>query len=119
MVRLVLAAGAAMLVATPAAAMDVATFIARANALKAKGPMALFSSDLKLLRAEGQAAGQRSRAENARARAAGKPLYCNPPGTTLGQNEVLDGLNRIPAAERKMSLEDGLIRVARAKWPCR
>ena len=49
------------LLAAPALAaggdMSVATFLAKADALKAKGPMALFSPDIKVLQQEGQAAG--------------------------------------------------------------
>ena len=55
-----LGCGVALLTGTAAAAagdMSVATFLAKADALKAKGPLALLSSDIKLLQGEGQAAG--------------------------------------------------------------
>ena len=108
-------------VATPAAAMDVATFLAKANALKAKGPMALFSSDLKLLKREGEAVGAQLRADRKARAAVGKPpLYCPPEGAArMGSTEVVDGLAAIPPAERGMSLKDGFVRVLQRKYPCR
>ena len=52
----------ALLAATPALAapgdISVASFLAKADALRAKGAMALFSSDYKLLQSEGKAAGK-------------------------------------------------------------
>jgi hypothetical protein len=52
---------AALLVAAPVAAapgdMSVSTFLAKADALKTKGILALGSSDIKLLQSEGKAAG--------------------------------------------------------------
>ena len=36
-------------VAAPAAAMPVSTFLAKAEALKKKGPLAIFSNDVKVL----------------------------------------------------------------------
>ena len=37
-------------IAAPASAMTVAEFMGKVNALKAKGPMALFSSDIGVLK---------------------------------------------------------------------
>jgi len=60
--RAVLALAASLALAVPALAapgdMSAATFLAKADALKAKGIGALGSPDIKLLRAEGQAAGE-------------------------------------------------------------
>lgn len=42
---------AAVTLSAPAAAMDVATFIAKGEALKARGVMAMFSKDLKMVQA--------------------------------------------------------------------
>ena len=59
---------AALLLASATAAnaatgdMSVATFLAKVDALKAKGPMALFSSDIGLLKNEAYAAGRAYRA---------------------------------------------------------
>ena len=45
--------------------MDVATFLAKADGLKAKGMAALFSSDLKLVKAEMASATKQLQAEKA------------------------------------------------------
>jgi hypothetical protein len=82
----------ALTLAVPALAaggeMSVATFLAKADALKARGIMALGSSDIGLLRAEGQAAGEayRARLESERAspaspvRARPREPRCSPTG---------------------------------------
>jgi cytochrome c553 len=99
--------------------MNVATFLAKADALRAKGPAALFSSDVGLLRAEGTAAGEAYRARLARERAAGKPSSCPPKGTKVGQNELLAHLRAYPAGTRpsvtmKQAMADYFIK----KYPC-
>lgn len=68
------------LLATPTAlpAMPVSEFLAKAEALKAKGAMALFSSDVKLLKKEMEPIILAYEADNAAARKAGKPLSCPP-----------------------------------------
>ena len=40
--------------------MNLAVFVAKAEALQAQGPLALFSPDLEVLKAEGKAAGNRT-----------------------------------------------------------
>ena len=47
--------------AASAQTMNAETFFQRASALQRKGPLALFSSDVSQLMAEGKAAGQKSR----------------------------------------------------------
>ena len=118
------AAAAATLLAVPALAntgdMSVATFLAKADALKAKGLMALGSSDIKLLRAAGQAAGQAYGARLQAERAAGKPSSCPPNGARPGSNEVLAHLRTYPEGRRsaitmKTAMADYFIK----KYPCR
>lgn len=100
-VFIVMAAGIA---ATPALAndgnMSVATFLAKADALRAKGPLALMSSDYKLLKAEGTAAGQAYGARLRQERAAGRPSSCPPQGARPGSNQVLAHLRTYPVAAR-------------------
>lgn len=120
--RIGAALAAAVLLASPAvAAMDVATFLAKADALKAKGPLALFSGDLKRLKAEMAAAGQQLKAEKAARDKAGlPPRSCPPKGAKMDANAFLDEMRKIPAAEqRTMQLKDGLLWVGRRKYPCR
>lgn len=78
---------AGVLLPVVAQAMTVETFLAKAKALQAKGPFALASSDLSLLRAEVKDAGAAYRAQIEADRLAGKrPRACPPPvGQAQGQ----------------------------------
>lgn len=114
----------AVLIAAPAAAtngeMSVATFLSKADALKAKGLMAFGSPDIKLLRAEGQAAGMAYGARLQQERAAGKPSSCPPKGARPSSSDVLDHLRTYPAAKRsgltmKAAMADYFIKT----YPCR
>lgn len=103
----------------PAAAMDVATFIAKGEALKAKGMLAMFSSDLKDIRAEAKEAARLYQLDKeARAKAGLPPNSCPPPGAKLGSMEFFDELKKIPVAERGMPMKDGMAWVSRRKFPC-
>ena len=116
------AAALAFAPATPAAAagMDVATFLTKATALKAKGPMALFSSDLGLLKREAAVAtAQISAEKKARAAAHQPPLYCAAEKERMSADEMIAGLSTIPPAERGMSLKDGFTRVIIKRYPCK
>ena len=114
----------AALIAAPALAtngeMSVATFLAKADALRAKGLMALGSSDIKLLREEGQAAGMAYGVRLQQERAAGKPSSCPPKGVRPSSNEVLSHLRTYPPAKRpstsmKTAMADYFIKT----YPCR
>ena len=108
-------------IAAPASAMSVADFMAKVNGLKAKGPMALFSSDIGLLKREGTAAGQSIRADQDAAEAAGRPApTCIPKGSKLGQGEVLAYFGKIPTAQaQRLTVKQGMIGLSRQKWPCK
>lgn len=115
---------AAFALATPAFAaggdMSVATFLAKADALKAKGAMALFSSDIGVLKSEGQAAGQAYRERLARERAAGRPSSCPPKGATVNSDQLLSHLRTYPEGKRpavsmKTAMADFFIKT----YPCR
>ena len=77
--------GALLLLASaPATAapgdMSAATFLAKVDALKAKGMMAMMSSDIAMLRDEASAAGRAYRAKLASDKVAGRaPGSCPPP----------------------------------------
>ena len=118
--RILIAGLAAALLATPAtAAMTVGTFLTKANALKAQGPMALMSPDFALLRSEAQAATAALKAERAQRKARGlKPIACVPEGQSIGINEMLDGLAALSPAEKKLPLKDGYARVIAKRFPC-
>jgi hypothetical protein len=76
---LIIAAGAFSVLATPVMAQNmlVSTFLAKADALKAKGPLALFSSDIGVLKKEVEAAAVSYRSDRKAAQAAGqRPEVC-------------------------------------------
>jgi hypothetical protein len=115
----------ALLVVAPVTAlnaMTVATFLQKADALKKKGPLALFSGDLKLLKGEAQKAGEALRVERLAAVKAGqRPAYC--PTQTQGSldaEELLTHFRSIPPADRsRMQVKDGLRTLMARKFPCR
>jgi len=107
--------------AASAQTMNAETFFQRASALQRKGPLALFSSDVSQLMAEGKAAGQKSREQRQAAIAAGeKPRFCPPPGKVgIGSNEFMQRLGAIPAAQRRtIDMTEATTRILAAKFPC-
>ena len=118
-----LAALASLIIPAAAAAqsMNAETFHRKATALKAKGPLALFSGDLKLLTNEAKGAGQRNRELRLAAGKAGhKPRYCPPEGPqAMGNSEFMARLGAIPAADRaRIDMTEAMARVLAAKFPC-
>ena len=100
--------------------MDVATFLLRAEKLQKKGPLALFTSEYRLLTREAEGAGDQLKAENAVLVKAGKPTPdCPPKKGSLSSSELLNGFRAIPAADRpRMSVKDGMRIYLATKWPC-
>lgn len=128
MKRMVLGAFVSLVLAGPAMAgpvmaapgdMNVATFLAKADALRARGAMALFSADFKLLKGEGMAAGEAYRTRLGAERAAGKPSSCPPKGAKLSSDKLLGHLRSYPEPSRartsmKQAMADYFIRT----YPC-
>ena len=113
-----------LLAATPALAapgdINVASFLAKADALRAKGAMALFSSDYKLLQSEGKAAGKAYRLRLNDERAAGKPSSCPPQPAPVNSNTLLAHLRTYPAEHRgHTSLKTAMADLFIKTWPCR
>ena len=107
------------LAASPAAAMPVSTFLAKAEALQKKGAMALFSSDIGVLKKEVQASGSQIRAERLAAVKAGrKPDFCPPDKASMGSDELLNHLRAIPAAQRAMPFKTAYKGFLIKKFPC-
>ncbi len=116
---------ALMLAALPAAApaqnMNAETFHQRAQALKKKGAMAIFSrGEIKALTSEGQAAAKKAREQRlATLRAGGKPRSCSPEGSRMGSDEFMTRLAAIPQAERaRIDMTEATIRILASKYPC-
>ena len=100
--------------------MSVAVFLAKAEALQAKGPLALFSSDLELLKAEGKAGGEAYRARLKSERAAGRPSSCPPEGVKINSDELLAFLRTYPAGVRgRVNMRQGVADYFIRKYPCR
>ena len=113
---------AALLVPAAASAMPVSTFIAKAEALKAKGPLALFSGDLKLLSSEVKADSVALRGENLAADKAGRrKAYCTPKaGVALSQNDIMAAMQAVPPPQRASTpTKDAMRTYLARRFPCR
>ena len=115
-----------LLLAVPAAAsaqsMNAELFYKKAVALKANGPMALLSRDLKLVVNEGKAAGLQARATRLAAVKAGQvPRYCPPAAAQrMGPEEYMTELGEIPAPQRtRITMTEATTRILARKFPCR
>lgn len=107
--------------AVNAQSMNAEAFYKKALALKAKGPMALMSRELKPVVNEAKAAGLKARANRLAASAAGRnPRYCPPKGSKrLGTDEFMSGMAAIPAAERaRIDMTEAMTRILVRKHPC-
>ncbi|MFM5907103.1 MAG: hypothetical protein ACKOPO_05905 [Novosphingobium sp.] len=124
MKRITIGLGAALALAVPAQAapgdMSVATFLTKAEALKAKGMAAMFSSDVKLLMGEGKAAAAAYRARLEVERKAGRPSSCPPAKASVGTEELLSHLRSYPAATRPgVPMHRAFGDFFARKYPCR
>ena len=108
--------------AAPASAMTVDLFLAKADKLKAKGPLTLFSSDIKLLTNQIKADAGSLREERLAAKAAGKAQAFCPPeaGAKLTDKDVLQAMEAVPAAQRSRTTTRTALRAFMARrYPCR
>lgn len=108
------------LAAALAQSMPVSTFLAKADALQKKGPLALMSRDLGLLKREVGAAGTSLRDERLALIAAGrKPAYCPPAKSSLNSDELLAVMRTIPAEGRpRTDVRAALKALMVRKYPC-
>ena len=106
--------------AARAQSMPVSTFLAKADALQSKGPLALMSSDLGLLKREVRAAGKSLRDERLALVAAGrKPAYCPPAKSSMNSDELLAAMRAISPAERpRTDVRSALKLLMIKKYPC-
>jgi hypothetical protein len=120
--RLFLAAGGLMLVAVPAQAMSVAEFLAKVNALKAKGAMAMFSSDIGVLKQEIEGASTAYRGDLAAQATAGKkPSSCPPPKgqAKMRSDDLIAAFEKIPPAQRSISVKAAFAAIMTQRFPCK
>ncbi len=107
--------------AASAQSMNAEIFYKKAAALAAKGPLALFSGDLKSVMNEGKASFATARATRLAAIKAGqKPRYCPPENSQgIGSDEYMKSLAAIPASERaKMDTTEATTRILTRQFPC-
>ena len=106
--------------ATTSARMPARVFLAKADSLRAKGPFALFSSDLKKLQFEAEAAGDELHDEHKAAIEAHRPTdWCAPVTKYLGARELIVGMHAIPHAElERMDIKDAMRAIFGRNYPC-
>jgi hypothetical protein len=113
------AAGVAVILPAAAHTMTVADFLGKADALQAKGMMAMFSSDIGLLKAEIKNASVAYRADVT----AGKPPRSCPPaiGTVkTSSDELLAAFRTVPPAERtRLSVRAAFANYMAKRFPCK
>ena len=122
MKKLILGAFLLALPLSGAHAMNIATFLQKADALEKKGVLALMSSDYKLLKGEVQRSSEQLRAERVAAEKAGrKPGYCPTQAKGgLEVKELLAHFRAIPPQQRaRTEVKDGLRSLLVRKFPCR
>jgi hypothetical protein len=103
-------------------AMPVSTFLDKATALQRKGPLAMFSGDLKLLMNQVKADAQQLRSERLAAEAAKRPAAFCPPakGASLSDKDILKAMQAVPAAQRPRTSTKDALRVHMAgRYPCK
>ncbi len=101
--------------------MPVATFLTKAEKLKAKGPLAMFSGDLKLLMKQIKSDAATLRAERLAAEAAGRRgAFCPPAGgVKLTDKDVLVAMQDVPPARRAgTDTKDALRSYLARHYPC-
>ena len=112
---------ALMVASVSALSMPVSTFLAKAGALQKKGPLALFSGDLKLLKTEIMSDAAKLRAERLAAEGAGRRgAFCPPAGgVKLTDKDMLDAMTAVPPAQRsRTDTKDALRAYLARRHPC-
>ncbi|MCX8476411.1 MAG: hypothetical protein MT490_11505 [Sphingomonas sp.] len=105
-----------------AQAMTVAQFLAKVRALQAQGALAALSPDADLVRREVAMIRAAYTADLRAARAAGRTPHSCPPETgkpKLTPKQMLAELERIPRAQRGMSMKAAVYAYMKRTYPCR
>ena len=112
------AAALALLIPVAANAMSVADFLGKADALKARGMMAMFSSDIGLLKSEIISASAAYRADPV----SKAPRSCPPPKGTvkMDSDELIAGFRTIPVQQRAAtSVRAAFANYMTKRFPCK
>ena len=122
--RLGLIAILAICISVPAVSapgdMKISTFLAKADALKAKGLLAMASSDIGILKTEGKAAGEayRARIKSDKAKSLA-PHSCPPAKSSISSDDLLNHFRSYPAAQRQqISVRAGFADMMKKRFPC-
>ncbi len=102
--------------------MPVNDFLAKADALGKQGALAVFSGDIKLLKAEIANSGHAWRDDMKAEAAAHKPPSSCPPPPPLALNsgEILKSFRSIPADQRAhMTVKTAFVRLVTGRYPCK
>lgn len=101
--------------------MSVSTFLAKAEKLQAKGMMALMSPDIRVLKAEADAAGTKYRSM-LKSDAANKrpPHSCPPAKATFNSDDLMKHLKGYSVDERqKTSITTATADLMKKRYPCK
>ena len=100
--------------------MKISTFLAKADALKAKGLLAMASSDIGILKTEGKAAGEAYRARIKSDKEKGlAPHSCPPAKSSISSDDLLNHFRSYPAAQRQqISVRAGFADMMKKRFPC-
>jgi len=102
--------------------MPVSTFLTKAETLKKKGPLALFSGDLKLLTRQIKSDAGKIREERLAAKAASRATAFCPPegGTKLTDKDILVAMEAVPPGQRASTDTRAALRNFLARrYPCK
>jgi len=102
-------------------AMPVSTFLQKAERLEKKGPLALFSGDLKLLTNQIKADFAALRSERLGTKAAGKPTaWCPPEKVSLTDKDVMAAMRAVsPSARAQTDTRGALRAMLIRRYPCK
>jgi hypothetical protein len=119
-------AAVALFAAAQAAPLSVADVLAKGDALERKGVFAIFSSDLRAIKAEANSDLMAFANDYFSAAQAHRPLPACPPKDgpnklkfTLDTDELLQFYRSIPPARRGMSSRQAFAQFVARKFPCR
>lgn len=103
-----------------AQSMPLSTFLVKADALEAKGPLALMSSDLPIIKSEVKASMTNYRALLTAQKAAGKPLHSCPPAKgRFDSDDMMAAFRAVPVAQRNnITVQSALFAMMKKRHPC-
>jgi hypothetical protein len=110
-----------LFVASAAPAMPVSTFLEKADALKSRGALAVFSSDYGLLKNEVVQSMNALRSERLASLKSGtRPAYCPADENRhMSVDEIMAAMNSVPQNERaRIGVKDALRAHLEQRYPC-